>query len=555
MVRRGTPNTGSHENLEMIKAWIEHCEDDHSICKTSVRTTARLPTRLLQIEKSGESFKIKLCLSSGLSPSTSYATLSHVWGSGSLMRLVNLVNENLLRYQQDIPLAKLPQTFADAIQLTNALGLSYLWIDSLCIIQDSTLDWEVESTTMCDVYRGSTINIAASASVDCNGGLYRQRNPLLVTPCIIDVSYKRKEAGAREGGPYALMCETACDRDPFVDEPLSGRAWAVQERILAPRTVYFTARKIYFACCKKMTSDVDPCSLIGYNGFKEDFLNTWTSQRPILAPHSPNLDLCLSNWKRVVQQYTHGQLSYESDKLVAIAGLAKHMQRVLLTPNITYLAGLWSFELIDWLMWRVSETLRPLSSKAYRAPSWSWASVEGEVEWRPYRSSNVRAGISKVDIWPDSTSNQLYGASVVEARTNPTSDPFGSVHGGYIQIRGHLCSWRHYTSADWRPFGMGDNFWDNRHDDEEYILADYDRVMFFVLRAEGAVELTSTDPLHGVVEGLILQYTRDKKGQYKRIGAFEDRGHYFLTASRSFCPAEHLFLEVNGGGRYTIEII
>ena len=554
MVRRGAPDTGSHETSEIIKAWIEYCVGSHSDCATSVQTTGRLPTRLLQIEKSWESFKIKLCLSSALSPFTSYATLSHVWGSGSPMRLVN---ENVLQYQQDIPLASLPQTFADAIQLTNALGLSYLWIDSLCIIQDSTVDWEVESTTMCDIYRGSTINVAASASVDCNGGLFRQRNPLLVTPCIMDVSYKQ-EAGARKGGPYALSCEIACDRDPLVDEPLSRRAWPVQERILAPRTVYFTARKIYFACCKKMTSDVDPCSLIGYNGFNEDLVNIWTRNRPALAPHSPKLDFCLKHWKRVVQQYTHGQLSFESDKLVAIAGLAKHMQRTCLIPNITYLAGLWSFELIDWLMWRRSKTLRSLARpKAYRAPSWSWASVEGEVEWKPDRSSYEKFGTANFEMRTSPTSNQLYGASIVEARTSPTSDPFGSVHEGYIRIRGHFCNWRDGTRTPWRRIRRPDLSWDvvTHRDDREDTLANPDEIMFFILRVEGSVESTSTNPLDRNVEGLVLEHTRDKKGQYKRIGGFEDRGNYILAVSQRFCPAEHLFMEVDGNRRYTIEII
>ena len=405
-VRRAALDTRSHETMEMIKAWIEQCVDAHPDCATSVQTTGRLPTRLLQIEKSGKSFKIKLCMSSALSPSTSYATLSHVWGSGSPMKLIS---KNLLQCQHDIPLASLPQTFTDAIQLTNALGLSYLWIDSLCIIQDLTLDWEKESTTMCDVYRGSTINIAASASVDCNGGLFRQRNALSVTPCTMDVSYKQK-AGARlgEGGPYALLCEIACDRDPLVDDPLSRRAWTVQERILAPRTVYFTARKIYFVCCKKITSDVDPCSFIGYNGFNEELVNTWTINRPRLPPHASKLEFCSRQWKRVIQQYTHGQFSLESDKLVAIAGLAKHMQRTWLIPNITYLAGLWSFELLDWLMWRRSRTSTSLARpKAYRAPSWSWASVEGEVEWN---AEQRRSGSSdKV------SSDVIYCASIVEA--------------------------------------------------------------------------------------------------------------------------------------------
>lgn len=536
MVRRGALNTGSHEIMEMIKAWTEQCVDSHPDCATSVQTTGRLPTRLLQIEKSGKMFKIKLCLSSALSPCTSYATLSHVWGFGSPMRLVS---ENVLQCQQDIPLASLPQTFIDAIQLTDALGLSYLWIDSLCIIQDLTLDWEMESTTMCDVYRGSTINIAASASVNCDGGLFRQRNPLSVTPCVMDVSYNQK-VGARpgEGGPYALLCEIACDRDPFVDEPLSRRAWTVQERILAPRTVYFTARKIYFVCCKKITSDVDPCSFFGYNGFNEELVNTWTISRPTLAPHASKLDFCSRQWKRVVQQYTHGQLSLESDKLVAIAGLAKHMQRTWLIPNITYLAGLWSFELIEWLMWRRSRPLTSLARpKAYRASSWSWASVEGEVEWNPDQRRIRPSDEVLTDV--------IYRASIVEARTSPTSDPYGSVYGGCIQIRGRLC-----TTTPSRA--KSQPVWDvvnvNGRHDPEHIPAEPEEFMVLIL-------LIIKENSEHHTQGLLIEHSGDKKGQYKRRGQIEGFTWRLLEASQSFHLADHLFMEANENNEYTIELI
>lgn len=514
----------------MIKAWIEDCVDNHSDCATSVQATAHLPTRLLQIERSEESFKVRLCLSSGLSLSTSYATLSHVWGSGSPM---TLVTKNVLQCQQDIPIASLPQTFADAIQLTNALGLSYLWIDSLCIIQDSTLDWEVESMTMCHVYRGSTINIAASASVDCNGGLFQQGNPLLVTPCILDV--RQKEAGAQAVRPYALSCGVDCKRDPLADEPPSRRAWAVQERILAPRTIYFTARKIYFVCGKKVASHIDTRgSSYGYGGFDTDLVNTWAINRPASARSDSELHLDLEKWQKVVQQYTHGQLSYESDKLVAIAGLAKHMHRTWLRLNVTYLAGLWSFELIGWLMWRRNNTVISLARpKAYRAPSWSWASVDGDVEWSLGREEMGLPGL-------------LYRASIVEARTSPTSNLFGSVHEGYIHIRGHMCSMK----------GKGVRFypvWDvvsvDGRDDRNHNLAESDGIMMFILSVKGE----NLSPC--VVEGLLLEHTRDKKGQYKRIGVFEARSPYPLYASRSYCPAEHLFMEVNGDKEYTIEII
>ena len=452
---------------------------------------------------------------------------------------MRLVSENVVQCQQDIPLASLPQTFADAIQLTNALGLSYLWIDSLCIIQDLMLDWEIESTTMCDVYRGSTINIAASAPVDCDGGLFRQRDPLSVTPCILDMSNTQK-AGARlgEGGSYALLCEIACDRDPLVDEPLSRRAWTVQERILAPRTVYFTARKIYFVCCKKITSDIDPCSFIGYNGFNEGLVNTWTIRRPTLAPHSSKLDFCSRQWKRVVQQYTHGQLTLESDKLVAIAGLAKHMQRTWLIPNITYLAGLWSFELLDWLMWRRSRTSTSLARpKAYRAPSWSWASVEGEVEWN---SDQRRMGSST-----EVLSDVIYRASIVEARTTPTSDPYGSVSGGHIQIRGRLC-----TTTPERA--KSQPVWDvvsvNSCHDPEHIPAESEEFMVLIL------SIMKENSEHQT-QGLLIEYTGDKKGQYKRVGQIEGFTWRLLEASHCIYPGDDLVVEAHENDEYTVEII
>ena len=531
MARRDALNTGLHVISEMIKAWVEDCVDNHPDCATSLQMTGRLPTRLLQIEKSGDWYKVKLCLSSALSPSTSYATLSHVWGSGSP---VKLVNENVLQCQQGIPIASLPRTFAEAIKVTNALGLSYLWIDSLCIIQDSTLDWEVESTTMCDVYRGSAINIAASASVDCYGGLFQQKNPFLVTPAMMEVSYEQKGVSAREGEPCALLAEIACNNDPLVDEPLSRRAWALQERILAPRTVYFTAQRIQFVCHEKRLSDVDPCGFYEVSRLNHDVVNTWAVNSPALATSASQLSVCSKNWQRVVQQYTHGQLSYESDKLVAIAGLAAHMQGTWLGPTITYLAGLWSFDLIKGLTWRRSTRLTSLARpKAYRAPSWSWASVEGEIEW-----------------WPDLESWLIvaYCASIVEARTSPTGNPFGSVQGGHVHIRGYLCTIRKKVSQFYPVWDVVSV--DGEHRQEHSLGASNGLIVFILL-----IEKKSLRSHSFLTRGLILDYTGDKKGQYKRIGCFRAFGSHLLQTSRSSHPAKQLYMDVNGKKEYTIEII
>ena len=339
----------------MIKGWIEDCVCHHSYyCTLHRARTSRLPTRLLYIQKSGGTFRVNLCLVSEISLPTSYATLSHVWGLGSPIKLLR---KNMAEFKQSIPFARLPLTFADAIQLTNALGLSYLWIDSLCIIQDDRLDWEAESTAMCDVYRGSTINIAASASVDCRGGLFRRRNLLSVTPCVVGTAF----------GDHTLVCGNR-ETGLVGREPLSRRAWAVQERLLAPRTVHFTAKSVYFECYTRTISDIDPFSSYGINKRYYDQVNNWRGDSAFNNDLSlraniikPSLYLCLIRWQRVVKTYTDAQLTHESDKLIAIAGLAKFFQDLWPDPTITYLAGLWSFDLGYWLLWR-----RTLSTRDWK---------------------------------------------------------------------------------------------------------------------------------------------------------------------------------------------
>lgn len=263
---------------------------------------------------------------------------------------MKLLSNNLLQFEQGIPFVRLPPTFADAIQLTDTLGLSYLWIDSLCIIQDDPLDWEAESTAMCDVYRGSTINIAASASVDCKGGLFRQRNLISVTPCVIQL----------RGSDHALVCGNITT-GPAAREPLSRRAWAVQERFLAPRTVHFTANSVYFECHSGTFSDIDPFDDYQLNKVYPE-VNNWDAD----ANAVNSLDLCSIRWQKVVKVYTDAQLTYKSDKLIAIGGLAKFFQDLWPDPTITYLAGLWSFNLGYWLLWR-----RTLSTRDWKKPETS----------------------------------------------------------------------------------------------------------------------------------------------------------------------------------------
>lgn len=110
------------------------------------------------------------------------ATLSHCWGPSQPLKLLT---SNIESMRQEIPIASLPRTFQHAVIVASHLGLEYLWIDSLCIIQDSTQDWLQELGLMEDVYTNSICNIAASHSSDGHGGLFRKRNPHLAKALIL----------------------------------------------------------------------------------------------------------------------------------------------------------------------------------------------------------------------------------------------------------------------------------------------------------------------------------------------------------------------------------
>ena len=518
-----TWNTGSPEILQTIREWIEDCVCQHSdYCTIHRARVSRLPTRLLHIQNSGGIFHVNLCLGSEIGLYTSYATLSHVWGSGAP---VKLLRRNEPEFKQGIPFVTLPPTFADVFQLTDALGLSYLWIDSLCIIQDNLLDWEAESTAMCDVYRASTINIAASASVDCKGGLFRQRNPLSVTPCVF-----------RKSGNYCALACKSTETTPIAREPLSGRAWAVQERLLAPRTVHFTTNSVYFECHSRFASDIDPLYHYFARNFPLDVGYNWAADAWLVGLRGElNKDSLFVRWMKVVEMFSVAQLTHESDKLIAISGLAQFFQSLWHNHNITYVAGLWSLDLGNWLTWRTKFSSRNSQRRPRNAcaPSWSWASVNGPIKWPTHEHWRYNS--------------KIY---IVEARTVPPNNPFSSVQRGYIRLRGRMC-----TTKGNREFAAFLDY-------GGILRYDGDQGANTMENAEGLFMLLTLQgrKLSDATEALILESFGGQRGQYQRIGYFSTSLPSCKAKLESFFYepsklAQHLYLDVNEDNEYTIDIV
>jgi hypothetical protein len=264
------------------------------------------------------------------------------------------------------------KTFADAFLVVNGLGIQFIWIDSLCIIQDSRGDWLKESAMMGRVYGAAYLNIAATGAVDGSEGLLFDHDPRAVAPTQISIRW--------EGRPeklYLVVEDENAWRERFEGFPLCRRAWALQERVLAPRILHFTKEQLIWECRRHVLSESFP------NGLP-DHLRDYHVVRNFVLPSLQGS--FPTAWARVVKLYTRAELTCPQDKLIAISGLASEM-RLCGHASGRYLAGMWESQLPISLLWvRADMDNQPSTChrpEHYRAPSWSWASLDCavDVDW------------------------------------------------------------------------------------------------------------------------------------------------------------------------------
>jgi Heterokaryon incompatibility protein (HET) len=151
--------------IEWLQQQLENCVTSHQGCKNTLEISKIRPTRLIDVGADQAGSQICLIQTDGIS--SPYIALSHRWGTTWHL---TTTKSNISEMQQGIRLQDLPRTFSDAVSITRKFGIRYLWIDSLCIVQDDPKDWEIEASRMAGVYSGSYITIAAISSKDSNSG-------------------------------------------------------------------------------------------------------------------------------------------------------------------------------------------------------------------------------------------------------------------------------------------------------------------------------------------------------------------------------------------------
>jgi hypothetical protein len=270
--------TDSQEGFTTAATWIRQCNDSHAFCSARLRAGRRLPTRLLDIGETSTTSYIKLIPSSSLPWDTKYLALSHCWGSKPVYKLTTVSASSLYR---GIEISHISRTFQHAVSIAKEFqrlfGVRYLWIDSLCIIQDSVEDWQSESAIMGEVYQNAFCTIAATASSDSDGGLFFERDPLRRKPCLLTFSSKGLSK-------RTFLCVDQNDwKDNISRAPLNSRSWVLQERLLSPRVLHFAAHQLYWECAALEASEVFPVRLP--EGFGEKIKNwlqheEWPEENP-----------------------------------------------------------------------------------------------------------------------------------------------------------------------------------------------------------------------------------------------------------------------------------
>jgi hypothetical protein len=375
-------DSSSESSFKMIQDMLQDCLKEHPDCNRNANSENIVPTRLLSVGNSDQD-KVQLIeTSSSTLDDQRYLALSHCWG---LARIITTTTGTLGSRLAGIDESTLPKTFRDLILLARKLRVPYVWIDSLCIIQDSPEDWEKEASLMGRIYSSAFCTIAAAASRDGNGGLFIERNNLETQICDMrDFSheapcelYTQEEEDSHPDAVINIFPPRQSWERLIEQEVLSTRGWTFQERLLSPRMIHFTTRETVWECRSAQRSEVDyHMAGLGSGSMAMTDSSRIFDKRPF--DQTGTIDF--ARWYRLVNMYTRRHFTKDEDRLAALSGLAQEVHN---HTGWHYYAGLWEEDIIMGLAWapNSSTDFKHYRPATYRAPSWSWASIEGPIKF------------------------------------------------------------------------------------------------------------------------------------------------------------------------------
>ena len=396
--------------IRKLIMWIGTCIASHPQCGL-LRHQSHMPARLIDLGDRQLPFdNVRVIETKGVR--MSYSCLSYCWGGDSLNHC-KLLRSNLQQFQEAISTDGIPKTVRDAMWISKAIGVRYIWVDALCIIQDDALDWRAQAPWMGQFYENAVVTIAASSSEHANMGMLRPR---------VAESYKLEPCKIFNKCPDRPLPHT---RGHWAGAPINQRAWTMQELYLSRRTIHMTDASVAWEC--RTHKGLEYCPM---NDASPMFPHSNTRQAFRLE--ISDAKTMYNAWQNLVIEYSSKGMTKPDDILVAVSSLADIVR--VCTQDV-YLAGLWKQNLLYDLMWQTDESRS--RSENYTAPSWSWASTHGSGG-ESISFVNHRLGKAVVEIDE---------ASVNYLDSNPRSRALS----GYLRVTGKIAeakvTFDHYWAA------------------------------------------------------------------------------------------------------------
>lgn len=505
------------EWVPRAEAWLGACEA-HTSCSPS---SAFRPTRLIDV---GDPNNPRLVIPAEdiqhrIIPK--YIALSYVWGPKQEYVLTRACLSDM---RKGLDPTRLPNTLSDAIAAAHLLGFKYLWIDALCIIQDSPEDKALELPRMADTYRESELTFIIASAAAASDGFLKLPTPerFLLDPFEVDFGLA---FGYR--APYKASAD-----------PISSRAWTLQERVLSRRLLIFSSSGVMWMCREEFINpSAAPDAGPPYQTFLDFYLSEEHPNNQTTVEDKDAQAQIRETWASIRADYTEMDLSYFTDKLPAISALAAEIGE---KTGWTYLAGMWKEDLFSELHWRCMKqslsgerlTLKPSKVKdaGYLAPSWSWASI----------------GIGMVVGSEDERDDRKnFDFSILECQVDNIDPSFsyGPVNGGHLEVLGKAVelAWRYEDRPSWdgsdislieqgdTPLVVGDGTLDPL---DEALDPDIKMICL------GMSKLRLGRQRIVPVEGLILVSKGGGNAVFRRIGFFR------MTAPSVFDGAATRFLRI-----------
>ncbi|ETN36289.1 uncharacterized protein HMPREF1541_08566 [Cyphellophora europaea CBS 101466] len=457
--------------------WLQRCLSEHRTidCVPAEPTEKPLmPTRLLFVGSGLHQVRLVECGSNQMN----YFALSYCWGGTPH---ISTTKANCERMLHNISWKSLPKTCRDAIELTRAMGYRWLWIDSLCILQDDRDEFHEETSRMGDIYRNAVLTIAAANASHVGFGIFHERPETR--------TFRNRLRYGDNSPSHVIVREPSVHSNLFASPrseeewPLLKRAWCLQERLMSTRVLHFTAGELAWECCTLAACECGHMDSLATPKLRYD--------RARLSKMTP--DERAQAWDDLaLQSYQNRSLTKESDRFPALSSMAHLFQDEALG---TYVAGIWSNYALSMLLWEVKAGKK---ADRYVAPSWSWASVQGRL----IRNDRI-------------VHNRDFEASVDHMKNTLSSkDPYGAIKAASLEISTPACDGVLSTSG---------------HHGDAMILFNENVRAFFVSDTKLASGVFGSQVkcafLRGLkmgsdgkyIEALVLSFASDLKS-YQRIG-------------------------------------